>query len=66
MPRELFHFDTAASVADFSPIDDRVMGGRSASRLRHDPAGHAVFEGEVLAGRRWRFRVRSFTPASVR
>jgi NADH dehydrogenase [ubiquinone] 1 alpha subcomplex assembly factor 1 len=49
--RELFRFDTAASVADFSPIDDRVMGGRSASRLRHDPAGNAVFEGEVsLAG----------------
>jgi hypothetical protein len=35
MPRELFRFDTSASVADFSPIDDRVMGGRSASRLRH-------------------------------
>lgn len=47
MPRELFRFDTAASVADFSPIDDRVMSGRSASRLRHDAAGHAVFEGEV-------------------
>jgi NADH dehydrogenase [ubiquinone] 1 alpha subcomplex assembly factor 1 len=47
MPRELFRFDTASSVADFSAIDDRVMGGRSASRLRHDPAGHAVFEGEV-------------------
>lgn len=47
MPRELFRFDAAASVADFSPIDDRVMGGRSASRLRHDPAGNAVFEGEV-------------------
>lgn len=47
MPRELFRFDTAASVADFSSIDDRVMGGRSTSRLRHDPAGHAVFEGEV-------------------
>jgi NADH dehydrogenase [ubiquinone] 1 alpha subcomplex assembly factor 1 len=47
MPRELFRFETAASVADFSPIDDRVMGGRSASRLRHDPAGNAVFEGEV-------------------
>jgi hypothetical protein len=47
MPRELFRFETAGSVADFSPIDDRVMGGRSASRLRHDPAGHAVFEGKV-------------------
>jgi hypothetical protein len=47
MPRELFRFETAGSVADFSPIDDRVMGGRSASRLRYDPAGHAVFEGKV-------------------
>jgi NADH dehydrogenase [ubiquinone] 1 alpha subcomplex assembly factor 1 len=47
MSRELFRFDAAGSVADFSPIDDRVMGGRSVSRLRHDPAGYAVFEGEV-------------------
>ena len=47
MPRELFRFNTAGSVADFSPIDDRVMGGRSASRLRHDPGGYAIFEGEV-------------------
>ncbi len=47
MPRELFRFDTADSVTDFAPVDDRVMGGRSASRLRHDAAGHAVFEGEV-------------------
>ena len=47
MPRELFRFDRAASVADFAPIDDRVMGGRSSSCLRHDPAGHAVFEGVV-------------------
>lgn len=45
--RELFRFDTAASVTDFAPIDDRVMGGRSVSRLRQDPAGHAVFEGDV-------------------
>lgn len=44
---ELFRFDTAASVASWSPIDDAVMGGRSTSRLRHDPAGYAVFEGEV-------------------
>ena len=47
MPRDLFRFDHAASVADFAPIDDRVMGGRSSSCLRHDPAGHAVFEGVV-------------------
>jgi hypothetical protein len=45
--RELFRFDSATSVADWSAIDDGVMGGVSVSRLRHDPAGHAVFEGTV-------------------
>ena len=45
--RELFRFDSATSVAGWSAIDDSVMGGVSASRLRHDPAGHAVFEGTV-------------------
>ena len=47
MPKELFRFDSAMSVADWSAIDDGVMGGVSQSRLRHDPAGHAVFEGTV-------------------
>ena len=47
MSRELFRFDTLVSVADWSAIDDRVMGGVSHSRLRHDDAGHAVFEGVV-------------------
>jgi NADH dehydrogenase [ubiquinone] 1 alpha subcomplex assembly factor 1 len=47
MRRDLFRFDAPASVADWSAIDDRVMGGLSSSRLRHDPAGHAVFEGVV-------------------
>ncbi len=47
MLRELFRFDGAASVVDWSAIDDRVMGGQSQSRLRHDGAGHAVFEGVV-------------------
>jgi len=47
MPRELFRFDTTASVADWSAVDDAVMGGVSLSRLRHDAAGHAVFEGIV-------------------
>ena len=47
MSRELFRFDSPASVADWSPIDDRVMGGASHSRLRYDAAGHAVFEGVV-------------------
>ncbi len=47
MLRELFRFESAASLADWSAIDDRVMGGVSHSRLRHDPAGFAVFEGIV-------------------
>ena len=47
MPAELFRFDAATSVIAWVAIDDRVMGGRSSSRLRHDPAGHAVFEGRV-------------------
>jgi NADH dehydrogenase [ubiquinone] 1 alpha subcomplex assembly factor 1 len=47
MARELFRFESAESVADWSAIDDGVMGGVSRSRLRHDPAGHAVFEGIV-------------------
>jgi len=47
MPRELFGFASAVSIAEWSAIDDRVMGGVSHSRLRHDPAGHAAFEGIV-------------------
>jgi hypothetical protein len=47
MLRELFSFGSAASVADWSAIDDAVMGGVSRSCMRHDPAGHAVFEGIV-------------------
>lgn len=47
MARELFRFDSATTVVGWAAIDDRVMGGVSASRLRYDPAGHAVFEGTV-------------------
>ena len=47
MPRELFNFESAAPVAAWSSIDDRVMGGVSRSRIRHHPGGHAVFEGIV-------------------
>jgi NADH dehydrogenase [ubiquinone] 1 alpha subcomplex assembly factor 1 len=43
----LFDFSDPAAVGAWAPIDDRVMGGISRSRLRHDPAGHAVFEGVV-------------------
>lgn len=44
---ELFDFSDPRAVEAWRAIDDRVMGGVSRSRLRHDPAGHAVFEGEV-------------------
>lgn len=47
MSQLLFDFTTPDAVRPWRAIDDRVMGGISRSRLRHDPAGHAVFEGEV-------------------
>jgi hypothetical protein len=47
MASELFCFESAASVAGWSAIDDVVMGGVSRSHLRYDPAGYAVFEGFV-------------------
>lgn len=46
-PWTLFDFAAPAEADAWAPIDDRVMGGISRSRLRHDPAGHAVFEGNV-------------------
>ena len=55
MSRELFRFDSAASVADWYAIDDAVMGGVSRSRLRHDAAGHAVFEGVLSLDNRGGF-----------
>ncbi|MCE3003650.1 MAG: CIA30 family protein [Xanthomonadaceae bacterium] len=42
---DLMRFDDARVAAAWEPVDDRVMGGVSRSRVRHDPAGHAVFEG---------------------
>lgn len=47
MPRDLFRFDSPATAANWLAIDDSVMGGISRSRLRHDPAGYAIFEGMV-------------------
>ena len=47
MSREIVSFESAASIASWFAIDDGVMGGVSSSRMRHDPAGHAVFEGTV-------------------
>jgi len=46
-PWKLFDFADPVEAEAWAPIDDRVMGGISRSRLRHDPAGHAVFEGNV-------------------
>ena len=43
----LFDFSHANATLAWTAIDDRVMGGISRSQLRHDPLGHAVFEGEV-------------------
>ncbi|MHB1374078.1 MAG: CIA30 family protein, partial [Thauera sp.] len=47
MPETLFLFDRPEAVHAWSAIDDRVMGGVSRSALRFDPAGHAVFNGQV-------------------
>jgi hypothetical protein len=48
----LIDFRDPAAVNDRAAIDDRVIGGISRSRKRHDPAGHAVFEGEVSLERK--------------
>jgi hypothetical protein len=55
MPARLFDFADPAAVQAWRAIDDRVMGGVSRSRLRHDAAGHAVFEGEVSLERQGGF-----------
>jgi hypothetical protein len=47
MPKVLFDFVDPNATNEWRAIDDRVMGGVSRSRLRHDRAGHAVFEGTV-------------------
>ncbi len=62
--RLLFDFSDAAIVRAWSPIDDRVMGGISSSRLRHDPAGHAVFEGTVSLERNGGFASVRSSPAA--
>lgn len=43
----LFDFADPKAANAWHAIDDRVMGGNSRSTLRSDPAGHAVFTGEV-------------------
>lgn len=51
MRHDLIHFVASSSVENWSAIDDRVMGGISASCFRYDAAGHAVFEGTVSLDR---------------
>ncbi len=59
----LFDFSDPATVNDWTAIDDRVMGGISSSTLRHDPAGHAVFEGTVSLERSGGFASVRSSPA---
>lgn len=59
----LFDFGDPGAVAEWAAIDDRVMGGVSSSRLRHDSAGHAVFEGTVSFERNGGFASIRSTPA---
>jgi hypothetical protein len=60
----LFDFRDRAAVDAWTPIDDRVMGGVSHSRLRHDPEGHAVFAGEVSLERNGGFASVRSRPAA--
>lgn len=63
-PLLLFDFSDPGAVAQWAPIDDRVMGGMSSSHLRHDPAGHAVFEGGVSLERNGGFASVRSTPGA--
>lgn len=51
MMKLLFDFADPNAAAAWHAIDDRVMGGTSRSKLHRDPAGHAVFTGEVSLAR---------------
>ena len=57
MPIVLFDFSVPTAADAWSAIDDRVMGGVSRSRLRHDTAGHAVFEGKVSLAQDGGFKI---------
>ena len=60
----IFDFTDPRAVDGWAPIDDRVMGGVSQSRLRHDTAGHAVFEGIVSLERGGGFASIRSSPAA--
>ncbi len=65
MATDLVRFDSPASVAGWFAVGDAVMGGVSSSRLRHDPAGHAIFEGEVSLARNGGFASVRSRPAEL-
>lgn len=60
----IFDFADPCAVLTWAPIDDRIMGGVSRSRLRHDAAGFAVFEGEVSLERNGGFASVRSTPGT--
>lgn len=60
----LFDFSDPATANDWAAIDDRVMGGISRSRMRHDSAGHAVFEGTVSLERNGGFASMRSSPST--
>jgi NADH dehydrogenase [ubiquinone] 1 alpha subcomplex assembly factor 1 len=62
MLQVLFDFTDPDVANAWRAIDDRVMGGRSRSTLRSDPAGHAVFEGAVSLERNGGFASVRSTP----
>ncbi|WP_313951639.1 CIA30 family protein [Accumulibacter sp.] len=47
MKTSICRFDTPDAVAGWYAIDDRVMGGVSASRMAFHTKGHAVFSGSL-------------------
>ena len=61
----LFDFSDPHTANAWQAIDDRVMGGLSRSTLRHDPAGHAVFEGTVSLERNGGFASVRSSPAAL-
>jgi hypothetical protein len=60
----LFDFSDPHTANAWHAIDDRVMGGLSRSTLKHDPAGHAVFEGTVSLERNGGFASVRSSPAA--
>lgn len=65
MPRLLFDFTDPDAAAAWQPIDDRVMGGVSRSRIRHVPPSYAVFEGELSLQRNGGFASVRSSPSAL-